>query len=138
MKRILKPLDWHPDAKKSLLDLPLAVRKEFGHELYLIQIGEMPDNVTPFEGSQSGDILKLVERFDKDTYRCVFAAKLESAIYVLDVYMKKSTEGAKTPKHIIERVHRRFAVARQQDAEARSVALSAMEQETHRKGKKKK
>src|SRR5581483_50880 len=119
MRRPIKLLEWHPDAKKRLMELPEAVRREFGHELYLIQTGAMPENASPFEGSQGNDILKLVERFDGDTYRCVFAAKLETAIYVLHVYMKKANEGKKTPKHIIDTVHRRYAAAKQADAATR-------------------
>ena len=115
MRTPQKPINWHPAAKKAILERPTAVRREFGHELFLIQAGETPDNASPFEGSTGGDIMKLVERFDGDTYRCVYVAKLETAIYVLHVYMKKANEGKRTPKHTVDTVHSRYIAAKEAD-----------------------
>jgi len=92
--------------------LPEEVRDEFGHTLWMVQVGETPDNVSPFEGSRANEVLKITERFDGDTYRCVFAAKFERAVYVLHVFKKKSTSGIATPRKDIETVSRRLAEAR--------------------------
>ena len=67
-------------------------------------MGETPDNVSPFEGSKSNEVMKITERFDGDTYRCVFAAKFERAVYVLHV-LKKSASGIATPRKDINTVH---------------------------------
>ena len=64
--------------------------------------------------------MKLIERYDGDTYRCVYAAKLDTAIYVLHAYMKKATEGRKTPRKLIETVHQRYNAAKAQDAAIRA------------------
>ena len=92
--------------------LPEEVRDEFGHTLWMVQVGETPDNVSPFEGSRANEVLKITERFDGDTYRCVFAAKFERAVYVLHVFKKKSTSGIATPRKDIETVSRRLTEAK--------------------------
>ena len=84
--RIPKPLRFLDAARDDLMDMPEAVRRDFGYELYLVQRGEMPDNASPFEGSTGANIMKLVERHDTDTYRCVFTAKFEKAIFVLSSF----------------------------------------------------
>lgn len=97
--------------------LPEEVRDNFGHALWMIQTGETPTNVSPFEGSKSNEVMKITERFDTDTYRCVFAAKFERAIYVLHVFKKKSSTGIATPRKDIETVTKRLAEAKTDYAE---------------------
>jgi phage-related protein len=92
--------------------LPEEVRDEFGHTLWMVQMGETPDNVSPFEGSRGNEVLKITERFDGDTYRCVYSAKFERAVYVLHVFKKKSTSGIATPRRDIATVQKRLAEAK--------------------------
>lgn len=108
MNDAVKPARFHRAAKAALLELPAEVRKAFGHALWLVQNGETPGNATPFEGSSGGDIMKLVERFETDTYRCVYIAKFEHYVYILHVFKKKSTSGIRTPQQEIETVKERF------------------------------
>lgn len=93
--------------------MPEEVQDEFGHNLWLVQSRRTPAIVSPFEGSQGGDMLKLSERFDGDTYRCVYAAKFEQAVYVLHVFQKKSKSGIATPQEEIELVHSRYQRAKE-------------------------
>ena len=85
----------------------------FGYGLWLIQNGETPTNAFPFEGAQGGNIMKLSERYDSDTYRCVYAAKFAKAVFVLHVFQKKSTSGISTPQTEIDLVSVRFAAAKE-------------------------
>lgn len=109
----LKPLRLLDAARDDLMDVPQAVRREFGYGLYNIQRGETPGNATPFDGSTGANIMKLVERYDSDTYRCVYAAKFAKAIFVLHVFKKKSTTGVATPQREIETVQARFQRAQE-------------------------
>ena len=104
----LKPLRILDAARSDLLDMPDQVQHDFGYGLYLVQRGEMPANASPFEGATGANIIKLVERYDTDTYRCVFTAKFEKAVYVLHVFQKKSPSGISTPQRDIELVQARF------------------------------
>jgi len=55
----------------------------------------------------------LVDDFDGDTYRAVYAARFDTAVYVLHSFKKKSKKGAETPRSDIELIKRRL-----KDAEA--------------------
>jgi len=110
-----------------MMELPEAVRREFGHELFMVEKGEQPENASPFEGSSGANIMKLVERYDSDTYRCVYTAKLDTGIYVLHAYMKKSKDGISTPRQIIETVEARYKAALQMDKEEK-VEIAALAQ----------
>src|SRR6266487_2631792 len=89
----LKPLRFLEAPHDDLMEVPADVRRDFVYALSLVQGGTMPNNATPFEGSSGTDIMKLVERYQTDTYRCVFTATFEQAVYVLHVFKKKSTSG---------------------------------------------
>ena len=99
------------------MELPESVRRDFGYGLFVIQRGEMPENASPFDGSSGANIMKLVERYETDSYRCVFAAKFERVVYVLHVFKKKSSSGIATPKREIETVRARYRRAQQLYAE---------------------
>ena len=72
----------------------------------------MPHNASPFEGSRANEIMKLTERYDTDTYRAVYTAKFERAVFVLHVFKKKSQSGIRTPQKEIETVIKRLQQAR--------------------------
>lgn len=94
--------------------MPEQVEDVFGHNLWLVQTRRDPEiPVSPFEGSVASDILKLSDRFDGDTYRCVYAAKFEKAVYVLHVFQKKSRSGIATPQDDIDLVHNRLRTAKE-------------------------
>ena len=108
-----KPLRFLNAAHDDIMKLPEEVRSDLGFGLFLVQRGEMPDNASPFEGSTGGNIMKLVERHNTDTYRCVFTAKFELAVYVLHVFKKKSSSGISTPQREIETVQARYKRAQE-------------------------
>ncbi len=106
-----KTLVFVADARKELKAMPEEVIDAFGNDLWSIQCGDTPANASPFEGSKAGNIMKLTERHDGNTYRCVYAAKFQKAVFVLHVFQKKSKSGIATPQTEIDRVHARYAAA---------------------------
>ena len=108
-----KKLFFVSGAHKDMRSMPETVQDAFGYDLWLIQNGETPANASPFEGSQGSNIMKLSERHDGDTYRCVYAAKFEKAVFVLHVFQKKSRSGIATPQTDIDVVSTRFAAAKE-------------------------
>ncbi|PSQ71089.1 MAG: hypothetical protein BRD38_03255 [Bacteroidetes bacterium QH_9_67_14] len=43
-----------------------------------------------------------------DTYRVVYVAKFNEAVYVLDAFQKKSPSGSRLPKNVQNRIQRRY------------------------------
>jgi phage-related protein len=60
--------------------------------------------------------VELVDNFDGETYRAVYAVRFESAVYVLHAFKKKSKQGIKTPQSDIELIKRRLREAEAIDA----------------------
>jgi len=49
---------------------------------------------------------------DRDgTYRAVYTVRLQSAVYVLHVFQKKSKKGIETPKTEMDKIDRRLRAA---------------------------
>jgi phage-related protein len=107
-----KLLVFQGSALADLRGMPLDARTAFGHELWELQTGITPDNASPFELSHANEVMKLTERFDGDTFRCVYAAKFDEAVYVLHVFQKKSKSGIATPKKDIDLVYSRLERAK--------------------------
>lgn len=94
--------------------MPDDVRAEFGHGLYLAQTGQRHVHAKPF-----GDSIELVERYDGDTYRCVYNVRIDDDLYVLHAFQKKSTSGIALARHDKETIEARLNAAVQRAAEKR-------------------
>lgn len=108
----VKTVHFISGSRADMLALPKEVRAEFGHSTWQIENGETPSNASPFEGGKAHEVMKLTERYDGDTYRCVYAAKFEQAVYILHVFQKKSKSGIATPQKDINTVQERLQRAK--------------------------
>jgi phage-related protein len=115
-----KPLLWVGASKRSLDDVSEDVKDVFGAALLDVQYGDTPAGAKPFGEGLPQEVWKIVEDEDGKTYRAVYTASFDEAVYVLDVFMKKSTSGIKTPKVDKDRVLRRFNAAKQHHDEHRA------------------
>jgi phage-related protein len=70
------------------------VQEVFGFELFLAQTGQHPPSAKVLKGVGRG-IVELVEDFDRDAYRVVYAARFESAVCVLHSFKKKSNAASR-------------------------------------------
>ena len=125
----LKPMYFVVEAvRDDLLDVPLPVRKEFGHALYLAQTGEAHQNAKRLQAFGSG-VLEVVENYDGDTFRAVYTVHFAEAVYVLHVFQKKSTRGIETPQKELDTIQMRLQRAQQQHEEY--LRLQEKEQKKH-------
>jgi phage-related protein len=106
----IKQLVWVGSARSDLKALPPEVQDEMGYGLYQAQLGQFPNYAKPLKGFSG--VYEIVSDFDKNTYRAMYAAKIDSRIYVLHVFQKKSKSGIKTPKQEIDLIKRRLQVAK--------------------------
>ena len=106
----MRSLFWVASSKRDYKVFPAAVQDGFGFELFLVQAGQHPPSAKPLKGLGSG-VLELVENFDGDTYRAVYAVRFREAVYVLHAFKKKSKRGAQTPKPEIDLIRRRLIAA---------------------------
>jgi phage-related protein len=92
------------------------VRKDIGHALYRVQIGETPPSAKPMKGIESG-VFELVDTYGTDTYRAVYTVKIGRSMYVLHCFQKKSKRGISTPKKDIDLIKRRLRRAKEMEKE---------------------
>jgi phage-related protein len=107
LSRPVRPLKWIGSSRKDYREFPPRVQENFGFELFLAQTGQHPPSAKPLKGLGSG-IVEVVDDFDGDTFRAVYAVRFESAVYVLHSFKKKSKQGIKTPQSDIELIKRRL------------------------------
>ena len=105
-----KPLVFIGSSKKDLRKFPKAVCKKIGYELYLVQTQETPASAKSLKGLSG--VMELVERYDTDTYRSVYMASLDKAIFVLHCFKKKAKRGIKTPKADMDIIRQRLKEAK--------------------------
>jgi phage-related protein len=110
----MKACRWGPGTLKAMRDMPKDVRLAFGHALHIASLGGRADGVKPMKGLGVG-VLEVVEDHDGNTYRAVYTARLESGVYVLHVFQKKSKSGISTPREDIDLIKERFKWAMQED-----------------------
>lgn len=107
---MLKQLIWIGSSRSDLKELPSEVQDDIGYSLYQAQLGHFPDGAKHFKGLSG--VIEIIEDFDKNTYRAIYATKLGERLYVLHVFQKKSKNGIKTPKEDIELIKRRLQTAK--------------------------
>ena len=62
----------------------------------------------PLHGFGGAGVLELVDDFNGDTYRAIYTVRLQSAVYVLHAFQKKSKQGSETPQREIELIRSRL------------------------------
>ena len=105
---------WVGGSKEDLSRMPQPVKSSFGLELYRLQMGVLPKDakaLTQF----GGGVYELREAFNTDAFRLVYVTKLENGIYVLHVFMKKSTSGIGLPTKDIAKIENRLRSAKIMD-----------------------
>jgi phage-related protein len=106
-----KPLHFIGSSLKDLRELPEEVQDVFGSALLDAQYGDEPEGSRPFGEGLPRAIRKLVEDYDRDTYRAAYTVAFPGAVYVLHVFRKKSKSGIATPRPDRELVLARFRAA---------------------------
>ena len=93
------------------MNLPIPVRKFFGHALNFAQKGEQHDDAKVLKGFGGAGVLEMVEDDADGTYRAVYTVKFKEAVFVQHCFQKKSKSGIATPKRDIVIIHARLKVA---------------------------
>ncbi len=111
MSTIKKRVRFHPDGvKEDLAEMPEDVREHIYQALSDAAFGVKAGSAKPFgEDKRLAKVMKIVkDARDGNTYRGAYTIEFPEAIWVLDVFAKKSTQGIKTPKADIDRIVERL------------------------------
>ena len=102
---------WLVDSLATMRAFPPAVRQKLGFALYEAQIGRQHESAKMLHGF--GNLVWQV-RADhrRGTYRAVYIAQFQQAIYVLHAFQKKAKSGIATPQRELDLIKHRLQLAR--------------------------
>ena len=100
-----KPLLWVGSSHNDLQAFPKDSRREAGFQLGKVQAGIEPADWKPFDQVGAGT-RELRIREAGGTYRVMYVAKFEEAIYVLHCFQKKTQATTKQDQAIAEARYR--------------------------------
>lgn len=102
---VLKPLRFVGDAWRRFGAFSAHARQQAGFQLYLVQAGEQPSDFKPMPSIGPGVEELRVWDDGNRTYRVIYTARLQDAVYVLHAFRKTSQ---RTEKKDIELARRRL------------------------------
>ena len=91
--------------------MPEDIRDVFGAALLDLQYGESPVGVRRFGEGLPREVMRIGADNRGDTYRLAYTTALSDAVFVLDVFQKKSKRGISTPRRILSRIRSRLQSA---------------------------
>lgn len=92
-------------SRDDLRELPEDARETAGYQLFKVQQGKEPDDWKPM--SMVGTGVREIRVWEESgTYRILYLARFEEALYVLHVFEKRSQ---KTPQRDIQLAKERYA-----------------------------
>ena len=90
----MKPLHFVSSSREDMKELPESARETAGHQLFKVLQGKEPDDWKPLPTVGVG--VQEVRVWDESgTYRMLYVAKFEEAVYLLHVFEKRSQKTAK-------------------------------------------
>lgn len=98
-------------SRDDVRSFPEDVQAAIGYALYLAQRGGRPLHSKPLKGFGGASVVEILEDHDGDTYRAVYTVKFAGVVYVLHAFQKKSTKGISTPRHDLDLIRSRLAMA---------------------------
>jgi len=90
----MKDVEFRGSSLADLRDFPKAAMREVGYQLSMVQRGLKPDDVKPMPTIGAG-VAELRIWDDTGTFRVMYVAKFEDAVYVLHCFQKKTEQTAK-------------------------------------------
>lgn len=101
----MKPVRFLGDSLERLREFPEDAKQDAGYQLDKVQRGEQPDDFKPMPSIGKGvEEIRLWD--DLGTYRIIYTARLTDAVYVLNVFTKKTQT---TSKRDIDVARERYA-----------------------------
>jgi phage-related protein len=97
MVRNSHPVSWIKAARKDFEGFPIGAQTEMACALTILAEGHMPDIAKPLTGLGSG-VMELAPKSRGDAFRVVYARQIDTDIWVIHAFQKKSKSGIKTPK----------------------------------------
>ena len=102
-----RPISWLKGARKDFGDFPADMQRQMLRALTVAAEGGKIEKAKPFKGVDTG-VFEIALRHRGDAFRLIYAVQLDSDLWVVDAFQKKSKTGIKTPQHEVDRIRDRL------------------------------
>lgn len=89
----MKPVEFRGTSLDDLRDFPQTAMRDAGYQIDRVQNGLAPDDVKSMPAI-GGGVMELRIWDEAGTFRVVYVAKFEDAVYVLHCFQKKTQQTA--------------------------------------------
>ncbi|HEY4847585.1 MAG TPA: type II toxin-antitoxin system RelE/ParE family toxin [Methylocella sp.] len=100
-------ISWIKAARKEFEEFPEDVRSDMFDALTIAAEGGKSDKAKPFKGVDGG-VFEFAFRYRGDAFRALYAIRIDTDIWVIHVFQKKSKSGIKTPQMEVDLVRERL------------------------------
>ncbi len=107
MSRDTREISWIKAARKDFEDFPEGAQDEILDALTVAAEGGKADIAKPMKGMGSG-VFEVALRFRGDAYRLVYDVQIDTDIWVIHAFQKKSKTGIATPQREIDLIRERL------------------------------
>ena len=107
MSRDTREISWIKAARKDFEDFPEGAQDEILDALTVAAEGGKAEIAKPMKGMGSG-VFEVALRFRGDAYRLVYDVQLDTDLWVIHAFQKKSKMGIATPQREIDLIRERL------------------------------
>ena len=105
--RNTRPITWLKAALKDFEDFPAGAQLEVRRALTVAAEGGKSDKAKPFKGVGSG-VFEIAVRHRGDAFRAIYAVQIDTDLWVIHAFQKKSKTRTKTPQVEIDFIRERL------------------------------
>jgi phage-related protein len=105
--RDVRNISWIKAARRDFEEFPEDVQADMRDALTLAAEGEMSGKAKPFKGADGG-VFEIALRHRGDAFRTIYAVKIDTDIWVIHAFQKKSKSGIKTPQMEVDLIRDRL------------------------------
>jgi phage-related protein len=106
MPDTVRRISWIKAAQKDFAAFPREVQIDMLTALDVAARGRKTDTAKPFKGIEGG-VFEIALKHRGDAFRAIYAVQIDTDIWVVDAFQKKSKSGIKTPLMDLNRIKER-------------------------------
>jgi phage-related protein len=103
----MRVISWLKGAKRDFEAFPEEVQIDAQTALTIAAHGGKADTAKPFKGVDGG-VFEIVLKHRGNAYRVLYAVQIDTELWVVDAFQKKSKTGISTPKVDVDRIKERI------------------------------
>jgi phage-related protein len=103
----VRPVSWIKAARKEFESFPEAIQHDMRDALTIAAEGELSGKAKPFKGVDGG-VFEIALRHRGDAFRAIYAVRIDTDIWVIHAFKKKSVSGIKTPQVEVDLIRERL------------------------------